>query len=83
MKTIGIVDVSVLATKAVLLPADRRDDGDLARDQVGRQRPQLIHSIVRVAVFDRDVAALGIAGLVQALPKRLRMMGAVRRPKCC
>ena len=58
-------------------PAEGRDHGDLACDQLLRQRSQLIHSIVREAVFDPDVAALGEAGLVQAPPECLRVMGPV------
>src|SRR5262249_27897731 len=67
-----------LGDQSRVVSADRRDAGDLASYPVGRTWPQLVHSIVRKAVIDRDIAALGVAGLVQALPKRLRMMGAVK-----
>ena len=55
--------------------SDRRDDGDVASDQIGRQRLQLLQSIVRKRVF--DLAALAVAGLVEALSKRLGVMGPV------
>jgi len=70
------VDVIPLTTRAVLDPP-RRDHRHLAGDELLRQRSQLIHSIVREAVFDPDVAAVGEAGLVQAPPERLRVMGPV------
>src|SRR5262249_61378621 len=60
-----------------IVASDRRDDGDVASDQIGRQRLQLLQSIVRKRVFDREVAALAVAGLVEALSKRLSVMGPV------
>src|SRR5262249_52381997 len=66
-----------LGDQSRVVSPDRRDDGDLASDQVGGQWPQLVHSIVREAVIDRDVAALGVAGLVEAFPKPLGRRGAV------
>ena len=66
-----------LGDQCRIVARNSRDQGNLARDQLSRQRPQPVHLIVRVAVFDQDVATLGIARLIQALPKRLRMMSAV------
>ena len=65
-KTIGIVVVAALAASA---EDDRRSQhhGDLAADQFGRQLRQSIDLILGPAVFDRDVLALDIAGLLQAL----------------
>ena len=62
-----------------IVAADRGDDRDLARYQVGRQLLHPIRSIFRVAVFDREIAAFGIPGLVEALPKCFGMMRTVAR----
>ena len=61
-KTIGIVVVAALAASAagVLPPVD--DHGHLAADQIGRQRRQPVVLALRPAIFDRDVAALDVAG---------------------
>jgi hypothetical protein len=41
-----------------------------APDELGSERRQDIHSRFRPAIFDRDIAALDIAGLLQALAER-------------
>ena len=46
---------------------DGGDHGDLPANQIGRQCRQPIELIFRPAVFDRDVLALDIAGLFEAL----------------
>jgi hypothetical protein len=42
------------------------DHGYLTSNEIGRERRQPIQSSLRPAVFDRDVLALDITGLVQA-----------------
>ena len=49
--------------------AGRRDHGHLALNQVGRQCRQSIALPFRPTIFDRDIAALDIAGLLQPLAK--------------
>ena len=66
VKTIGIVAVAALAASAAG-GADRDDHGHLAANQIGRQRRQPIVLTFRPAVFDRYIAALDIAGFIQAL----------------
>ena len=48
------------------------DHRDLSADQVGRQRRQPVVLLLRPAIFDRDVAALDIAGFAQALAERVQ-----------
>src|SRR5262249_43538954 len=48
----------------------RCDDSHWAAYKIGRQFRQSIKVIVRPAVFDRDVAALGVAGFAQAFAER-------------
>src|SRR5215471_6560921 len=48
----------------------RCDDSHRAARQIGRQFRQSIIVIVRPAVFDRDVAALGVAGFAQPFAER-------------
>ena len=67
--TIGIVVVAALAASAAALPPCD-DHRHLAADQIGRQRRQSIVLTFRPAIFDRDVLALDIAGLLQALAER-------------
>ena len=49
--------------------AARDDHGDLPANQLGRQRGQPIDLILGPAIFDRNVLALDIAGVFQALAK--------------
>ena len=46
------------------------DHGDLTADQIGRQSRQASVLALRPAIFDRHVAALDVAGFVQALAER-------------
>ena len=62
-KTIGMV--AVAAWPPAPQGCGRNDHGHLAADQIGRHRRQPIVLTFRPAVFDRDVVALDIAGLVQ------------------
>src|SRR5262249_23812931 len=48
----------------------RCDDSHRAAHQIGRQFRQSIKVIVGPAVFDRDVAALGVVGFAQPLAER-------------
>ena len=65
-KTIGIVAVAAFAASAeTLFGGD--DHGDPAANQIGRKRRQPIVLILGQAVFDCDVLAFYIAGLLQAL----------------
>ena len=66
--TMGMVVVAALAANAAEGPA-ASDDYDLSANQFGRQRRQPIVLTLRPAVFDRNVLALDIAGLLQALSK--------------
>ena len=63
-KTIGIVVVAALAADAAVPPAD---DHHLTANQASRKSRQTIDLIFRLAIFDRDVLALDIAGFLQAL----------------
>ena len=67
MKTTGIVLVAALAANAGSCAA--ANHGDLAANQLARQRRQLIHLILGPTVFNRDTLALAIAGSLQGLPK--------------
>ena len=49
--------------------AERGDHGDPSANEVSRQLRQPIELILRPAVFDRDVLALDIAGVFEALAK--------------
>ena len=69
MKTIGMVAVAALAAMRRGGAAGRDDHRDPPANQFGRQRRQPIVSGFRPAVLDRDVLALDIAGLLQALAK--------------
>ena len=81
-KTMGIVVVAALAASAERA-SGRGDHGDLPANQFGRQRRQPIDLTLRPAVFDRDVLALDIAGVLQALAECRadgpRMCQAMRR----
>ena len=48
----------------------RGDHRDLPANQFGRQRRQPLHLVLSPAVFDRDVLALDVAGLLEALAER-------------
>ena len=76
VNTIGMVVVAALAAMA---PRRCRshDHRHLAADQIGRQRRQPIELALGPAIFDRDVAALDVAGFAQALAER----GQVRRSR--
>ena len=63
----GIVVVAALAANAETAPPRRRDHGDPSANQFGRQRRQPIDLTFGPAVFDRDVLALDIADLLEAL----------------
>ena len=67
-KTMGIVVVAALAANAAATSA-RGDHGNPSANQFGRQRRQPIELILGPAVFDRDVLALDIAGVFEALAK--------------
>ena len=65
----------------------RDDHGDLPANQIGRQRRQPVDLILGPAVFDRDVLAFDIAGVLQALaksraddPRNLQAIRAPRKP---
>ena len=53
MKTIGIVVVAAFAAKAEGMFRRRGDHGDLATNQIGRQRRQPIGVDLRPTVLDR------------------------------
>ena len=55
----------------------RRDDRHPAGDQVGRQRPQPVRLILRIAVFDRNVLARHISGFAQAAAKAFHQVRAL------
>src|SRR5262245_57227758 len=61
-KTMGIVAVASLAANVTAIPPNVVI-GDLAANQVGRQRGQSIDLILAPAVHDRDVFALDIAAI--------------------
>src|SRR5262245_34236390 len=54
---------------------DRNDYGHLAANQIGRQRRQSVQLTFRPAVLHCDVAALEIAGFVEASPDRVERGG--------
>src|SRR5262249_6303340 len=54
---------------------DRNDYGHLAANQIGRQRRQSVQLTFRPAVLHCDVAALEIAGFVEASPDRVERAG--------
>ena len=66
--TIGMVAVAGFGGKWRRRALDRNDHGHPAANQVGRQCWQSVEATLRPAVFDRDVAALDIAGFVEASP---------------
>ena len=89
----GIVVVAALAASAAR-SRGRGDHGDLATNQVGRQRRQPIVLNLGPTVDDRDVLALDVASLLQtpaecAQPVRVRLKRCgVRNPitgiaDCC
>ena len=51
------------------------DDGHTTEHQISRQFPQPIGVIVRPAEFDRYIAALDVAGFIQALAERRNEIG--------
>jgi hypothetical protein len=59
----------------------RHDHGHLAADQIGRKRAQSIVLVFRKVVFDRHVAAFGVAGFTQPTAERLRKVGSVISPQ--
>jgi len=64
----GIVVVAALAANSGT--SGRGDHRDLPANQFGRQRRQPLHLVLSPAVFDRDVLALDVAGLLEALTER-------------
>ena len=56
---------ALAANAAAVLGRD--DDGNLSANQFRRECRQPIDLALRPAVFDRDVLALDVAGLLQAL----------------
>jgi len=66
----GRLEEHIAAVKALLAELAKEADGDPAANEVGRQRRQPIHLILGPAVFNRDVLALDIAGVLQALAER-------------
>ena len=69
MKTMGIVVVAALAAKAEAVLPVAAITATSPANQIGRQCRQPIDLILRPAVYDRQVLALDIAGLLQALAK--------------
>ena len=53
-----------------IVAAGCSDHGHLTLNEFGRQRRQSIRPPLRPAIFDRDVLAFDIAGLIQALAER-------------
>ena len=67
-KAIGIVVVAAFAASTLgVLP--RKDHGDPAANQFGRQRRQPTDLTLRPSVLDGHVLALDVADLIEALPK--------------
>ena len=73
VKTIGIVGVAALAARGD--GASRRDDhGDPSANEIGGQLWQPIELTFRPAVFDGDVRAFDIAGVLEALADCLQAL---------
>jgi len=56
--------------------AHRRDHGDTARDEIGRQYRQTCDIALRPARLDRDILAVPIARLGKTLPETLELLTA-------
>jgi hypothetical protein len=50
--------------------AGRYDHRDAPADEIGCERRQPIHLVVRITILDRHVLAVDIAGFLEALQKR-------------
>jgi hypothetical protein len=50
--------------------SERKNDRRLSANEISRQRRQTIVLIPRIAIFERDVLALDVAGFAQPLLNR-------------
>ena len=69
MKTMGSVVVAALAANVRRITSGSGNHRDLPADQIGCHRRQPIGLVFGPAIFDRDVLAFDIAGLLKSLPK--------------
>ena len=73
VKTMGMVEVAALAARADAHGRSRRAQPPAAH-QIGGQRGQSVISTVGPAVFDFEILPFDVAGLVEALAKRVHVM---------